>query len=181
VRQLRHLCQDDKKALDAIDRATVGEAHRPVTNNNVITPPPPEKAVQGNTNTYALRKLRKDRPDLHERVLADEISPHAAALGEPSVSSVYAHRGDLSVLSVCVRRFVTPASRIEAAPPVPCILCGRASRMHRGASLCGPPRCCDRPPAPVRGKRGSRVGSGPVYAGSRIRVSEKRRSRQLGE
>ncbi len=29
--------------------------------------------MQGTSNTYALRKLRKDRPDLHERVLAEEI------------------------------------------------------------------------------------------------------------
>jgi hypothetical protein len=32
---------------------------------------PVEKSAQGNANTYALRKLRKDRPDLHERVLGD--------------------------------------------------------------------------------------------------------------
>ncbi len=69
VRQLKHLCRDDTTALDAIDRATVGEqgAHH----NNVM------KSEQGNANTYALRKLRKDRPDLHARVLAEEISPHA--------------------------------------------------------------------------------------------------------
>ncbi len=39
---------------------------------------PVEKSAQGTSNTYALRKLRKDRPDLHERVLSEEISPHAA-------------------------------------------------------------------------------------------------------
>lgn len=79
VRQLKHLCRDDKPALDAIDRATQREAHRPVSNNNVITSSA-EKTVQGNSETYALRKLRKDRPDLHERVLEDEISPHAAMI-----------------------------------------------------------------------------------------------------
>ncbi len=73
----KHLCQDDPGALDAIDRATQREAHRPVSNNNVITSST-EKTVQGNANTYALRKLRKDRPDLHERVISEEISPHAA-------------------------------------------------------------------------------------------------------
>lgn len=53
-----------------MDKATVGEHENQYTkpqedNNNVIV-------HQGNSNTYALRKLRKDRPDLHERVLADE-------------------------------------------------------------------------------------------------------------
>ncbi len=32
----------------------------------------------GNSASSALRRLRKDRPDLHARVLADELSPHAA-------------------------------------------------------------------------------------------------------
>ncbi len=64
--ELEHLCQDDPGALDAIDRATarkvgVNQHTEPV--NNVNTRP------QGNANTYALRKLRKDRPDLHGRVV----------------------------------------------------------------------------------------------------------------
>jgi hypothetical protein len=39
---------------------------------------PDEEPVRGNSNTYALRKLRKDRPDLHEQVVSGEKSPHAA-------------------------------------------------------------------------------------------------------
>ncbi len=77
VRQLKHLCQDDPTALDALDQATVGEQgkHKPHVNN--VNKSKRESSV-GNANTYALRKLRKDRKDLHERVLAGEISPHAA-------------------------------------------------------------------------------------------------------
>ncbi len=41
----------------------------------------PDKPVQGNTNTYALRKLRKDRPDLHEQVLAGELNPELKGHG----------------------------------------------------------------------------------------------------
>ncbi len=33
---------------------------------------------EGNTAAKALRRLRKERPDLHARVLAEELSPHAA-------------------------------------------------------------------------------------------------------
>jgi hypothetical protein len=37
-----------------------------------------EAPPTGTTAAYAHRRLRKDRPDLHARVLAGEISPHAA-------------------------------------------------------------------------------------------------------
>lgn len=37
-----------------------------------------ESRPVGNTSQAALRRLRKDRPDLHQRVLAGELSAHAA-------------------------------------------------------------------------------------------------------
>jgi hypothetical protein len=82
IRQLKHLCRDDPGALDAIDRATVGghggdRKSEQIKSNNVTL----EEALKpqtGNANTYALRKLRKDRPDLHKQVLAEEKTPHAA-------------------------------------------------------------------------------------------------------
>ncbi len=36
------------------------------------------KYPSGHSCERALRRLRKDRPDLHARVLSDELSPHAA-------------------------------------------------------------------------------------------------------
>lgn len=33
---------------------------------------------EGNSQAKALRRLRKDRPDLHQRVINEELSPHAA-------------------------------------------------------------------------------------------------------
>ncbi len=59
--------QKDRTALDWLDRATQHEPHRPITVNNINTSSLEERP-QGTSNTYALRKLRKDRPDLHERV-----------------------------------------------------------------------------------------------------------------
>jgi hypothetical protein len=35
---------------------------------------------ESNDAAYALARLRKDRPDIHERVLAGEISPHAGMI-----------------------------------------------------------------------------------------------------
>ena len=37
-----------------------------------------DKATKGTSNTYALRKLRKDRPDLHAKVIAGELTPNSA-------------------------------------------------------------------------------------------------------
>jgi hypothetical protein len=63
--------------IDAKDQANQRPRGRPkknVSNNgsdgNISRP-------IGNTVAYALRRLRKDRPDIHSRVLAGEISPHA--------------------------------------------------------------------------------------------------------
>lgn len=79
---LRRLVRDDPAALDALDRAV----QRPnggdrksdkakIRFNNVKTDPP-----AGNSESAALRRLRKDRPDLHTRVLANELTAHAAAV-----------------------------------------------------------------------------------------------------
>ncbi len=82
LKQLRNICQEDRTALDWLDRATVGghggdRKSQDIKSHNITLEEVP-KARTGTSNTYALRKLRKDRPDLHQRVLADEISPHAA-------------------------------------------------------------------------------------------------------
>jgi hypothetical protein len=53
-------------------------AHRPKKcdneKNNVTL------SGRGNTPAYALARLRRDRPDIHQRVLAGEISPHAGMI-----------------------------------------------------------------------------------------------------
>jgi hypothetical protein len=56
------LCKDNKPALDAIDKATQGETG--VNNGNTRSRP------VGNSEQAAIRRLRKDRPDLHRQVLA---------------------------------------------------------------------------------------------------------------
>ncbi len=43
--------------------------------NSCIEPRP-----TGTSTDYALRRLRKDRPDLHQRVLNKELSPNAAMI-----------------------------------------------------------------------------------------------------
>jgi hypothetical protein len=81
VDQLRGLCNgdtvEDRTARDRIDAATRREGGRPpLTGNNIPSIPRPE----GTSEAKALRRLRKDRPDLHERVLAGELKAHAAMI-----------------------------------------------------------------------------------------------------
>ncbi len=72
---LQRLCGDDPEALDAIDRATAGrQGARTDLVDNVHEATRPD----GNSSTAAIRRLRKDRPDLHARVLTGELSPHKA-------------------------------------------------------------------------------------------------------
>jgi hypothetical protein len=78
LRRLKHICQDDKEALDAIDWVTghsQGKRTDLVSNVHEVKE---EKRPAGNTAKRALRKLRKDRPDLHQQVIAGKKSPHAA-------------------------------------------------------------------------------------------------------
>jgi len=76
---LRKVCAGEPSVLDALDRVTA----RPNGTNqhteglyNVQTLAPPT----GNTASAALRRLRKDRPDLHALVLAGDKTPHGAMI-----------------------------------------------------------------------------------------------------
>ena len=87
VERLRTICQvaEDVEALDLLDQMTNetcvshGGDRRSDTfkGDNVTLENTALHLESGNTATYALRRLRKDRPDLHTRVLAKELSPHA--------------------------------------------------------------------------------------------------------
>lgn len=71
---VRRMVADDKAARDLLTQAVQGhqgERTDLVNNMNEVRP-------QGTSAEAALRRLRKDRPDLHAKVLKDELSPHAA-------------------------------------------------------------------------------------------------------
>ena len=82
VRHIKNICRDDAEALDAIDRVMMREAgdgknqHTKCLDNNVNEAK--ESRPTGNTRSAALRRLRKDRPDLHAKVIAGELSAHRA-------------------------------------------------------------------------------------------------------
>lgn len=75
---IRRLCADNPEAVDLLDRALgtkQGERSDIVNNGNEVRS---EARPVGNSRQYAMRRLRTRRPDLHARVLAREITPHAA-------------------------------------------------------------------------------------------------------
>lgn len=76
---LRNLCRDDRKALDALDQETANpngtNRYSSSLHCNEL-----DKTPQQNTTPGTLRRLRKDAPELHARVLQGELSPSAAAV-----------------------------------------------------------------------------------------------------
>lgn len=75
---VKRIVRDDPEALDLLDRATVAPAHVHREADNVrVSAVEPE---HGNARQYALRKLRKDAPEVHARVLAGELSAHAGMI-----------------------------------------------------------------------------------------------------
>ena len=73
---LKRLCSDDPEAPDAIDRAMQGrQGERTDLLDNIQEVAP---APTGTSRQAAIRRLRKDRPDLHAKVLKGEVSAHRA-------------------------------------------------------------------------------------------------------
>ena len=71
---VRSLVRDDPIALDLFDQATQRRPGRPEETLYNIQ----DKASSGTSREAGLRRLRKDRPDLHAEVLAGALSTHAA-------------------------------------------------------------------------------------------------------
>jgi hypothetical protein len=79
IEVLRRLVQDDPVAVDALDRALQGKrTGRPKADvvDNIHNFDRPT----GTSEAATVRRLRKDRPDLHAQYLANEISANAAAI-----------------------------------------------------------------------------------------------------
>ena len=108
--QLRGICRDDPEALDAIDRATQNAPHihtGDVDNVNV--------RPGGNASATALRRLRKDRPDLHAEVMAGAKSPHAAMVEAGFRPKTMTVTAPVDMAGIGKR---LPESFTERSPPV---------------------------------------------------------------
>jgi hypothetical protein len=84
LKTLKNLCRDHPKAIDAIDRACKrepggdqrSEQAKAIIVDNINI----ESRPDGTSREAGLRRLRKDRPDLHEQVLEGKKSVHAACV-----------------------------------------------------------------------------------------------------
>lgn len=68
-----NFCRDDTEALSLVSEELTGKPgdnQYTEVHNNVINP----SVKQGNGATYALRRLKKQRPDLYRRVIDNELS-----------------------------------------------------------------------------------------------------------
>lgn len=77
---LRKMINYDIEALDLFDQLTTrphgtNRFTNDIDNDNIMI-----YSEQGTSKQYALRKLRKDKPDLHKQVLSGDISPNAAMI-----------------------------------------------------------------------------------------------------
>lgn len=77
---LKKLIKDDPKALNLYDEALQRKPGG--DRGNQYTGGKPDNIMNGNTEygtgaAYSLRKLRKDAPEIHKKVLDGELSPHA--------------------------------------------------------------------------------------------------------
>ncbi len=74
---LKRICGQDKVALDLIDQVTRAG---PGTRTDLVYNIHQVDTPKGTSSARAFRRLRKQRPDLHKRVLNNELSPHAAMI-----------------------------------------------------------------------------------------------------
>lgn len=134
VRNLEQLCRDNLPALALLDQAvrnpqggrrsrqaavqqtagSEGEQKTPFKNDNVQddlrlaktegSKGPIVKAATGNSRRAALRRLADQRPDLYQRVLASEMTAHAAAQAAGFRSEVFSVPRNLVGLERALRR-----------------------------------------------------------------------------
>lgn len=71
---VRRIISADTEAVDLLDQATQRRRGHPVKLDNIQE----SDAPSGTSRQASLRRLRKDRPDLHTEVLAGRLSAHAA-------------------------------------------------------------------------------------------------------
>lgn len=111
VELLRRLVADDPKARDLLDRAMQRPRGHPSSNGNNVPNRP-----EGNEADKALRRLRKDRPDLHQDVIEGRTSPHAAMVTAGyRPRTVTVRLDDPRRAAATLRKKLTPEQRQELA------------------------------------------------------------------
>ncbi len=92
VALVRRIIADDPQALDLLDRALQQSHGGDRSKSDVITLADPNP--RGTSKEYALRKLRKDAPEVHAEVLAGRLSAHAAMVQAGFRAKTFTVRAD---------------------------------------------------------------------------------------
>jgi len=90
IDMLRRMCDEDPEAVRMLREVTTGKPGNPTGANqhtkdergnvdNVNSSSSKERS-SGNSKDYRLDRLHRERPDLYEKVVGDEMSAHAAAV-----------------------------------------------------------------------------------------------------
>lgn len=80
IDRVKNLCRDNVPTLDLLDQAVTRKpggdkrsGEYQTNHNNIMN-----DSVQGTSEVYALRRLRKQAPELHKQVIDGELSANAA-------------------------------------------------------------------------------------------------------
>lgn len=107
---IRRVIGNDVEALDLLDRALQNPVGTNVASNNVTSQP------AGNQRDKALRKLRKDAPELHEQVLAGSLTAHAAMVKAGYRPKTFTVRADNAASAArTLRKHLDPRQLAELA------------------------------------------------------------------
>lgn len=115
VALVRRLVADDIEAVDLLDRALKNGHGGDRSKSDVIRVA--QSGNQGGTSKdYALRKLRKDAPELHAEVLAGRLSAHAAMVQAGYRPPIFTVRADSpAAVAAVLRRRLSPDQLAELA------------------------------------------------------------------
>jgi hypothetical protein len=106
---LKRTCSGDEEAIDLIDKAekeAPAVFHGNQYTSGVVSNGHNTTRPVGTTRQYALRKLRKGRPDLHALVLDKKLSPHAAMIEAGYRKQTFSIQSDpVSAARTLKRRF----------------------------------------------------------------------------
>lgn len=103
---IKRLVEPDPEAADLLDQALAGRQGKRTDLGNIV---PEVGRPEGNTRAKALRRLRKDKPELHADVLAGRLSAHSAMVQagfRPKTVSVPVSRPDS--IAAALRRHLSP-------------------------------------------------------------------------
>jgi hypothetical protein len=105
IGQLQRLCADNLAVIDLLDRARSksqrgGDRRSDNFKCNNVTF---EKRKSGNSAIYSLRRLRKERPDLHKKVLSKEISINQAMIEAGLRKKMMTIAADISKICTAIK------------------------------------------------------------------------------